>query len=453
MDEAGPLVKFARFNNGQIELFNAHTRHLQYIAVSHVWGDYSWRYVPVLGREAKISEQKDKFVSEELLALVGDIPFWMDTLTVNQRDDAEILSTVQAIPSIFRDAQKTLAVRECDGVYACCTQAAAGARSLQELHQTIALHVVEAHDGCLIEEADLQRLWTLQECLLSHTIEFVSVSKGSVVSIIMRATMLILIPGQNIKPDTSARAADPFHPRLNIVKIFENVKKLAFSFSSDGLDAPQFIIAYLFGGTVTRGPPRLPSAEDNICSNGFWRDHLCSTRVATMPRDYIFATMTQFPWYHYPPTAAEMTFAVIFADLRAQALAHGHHLSYRILCGMLTPHTSDDMEVAWSPATDVPEPRALGDFLKLFRGEHPFGDGAGSFRPEHPSWRIKVRTLSEELFNNAGRILDLVETSMKASRNVWAARSIWLMARGKPRRLSAADDQGIQRGYRAERTV
>jgi hypothetical protein len=140
-----------------------------------------------------------------------------------------------------------------------------------------------------------------------------------------------------------------------------------------------------------------------------------------MPRDYIFATMTQFPWYHYPSAAAEMTFAAIFADLRAQALAHGHHLSYRFLCGMLEPHTSDDIEVTWLPATDVPEPRALGDFLKLFRGEPSLGDGIGSFRPKQPSWRIKVRTLPEELLNNAARMLDLVEMSMKASRNVWAA--------------------------------
>lgn len=191
MDRAGPLVQFARFKNGGFELFNARTKQLQYIAISHVWGDISWRYVPIIGREAKISEQKAKFVSQELPKLVGDMPFWMDTLTVNQRDDAEVIATVQAIPAIFRDAKKTLAVRECDGLYACCSRAATGSLGLDELLQAIALHVVEKHDGCLVEEAYLQRLWTLQECLLSHTIEFVSVSKGCVSTTLICATLLI----------------------------------------------------------------------------------------------------------------------------------------------------------------------------------------------------------------------------------------------------------------------
>jgi hypothetical protein len=55
--------------------------------------------------------------------LVGDTAFWMDTLTVNQRDSAEVIATVQALPSIFRNAIKTIAIREGDGLYSCCAKA------------------------------------------------------------------------------------------------------------------------------------------------------------------------------------------------------------------------------------------------------------------------------------------------------------------------------------------
>ena len=91
----GPWVQFARFVNGKLQLFHAHTKQEKFIAVSHVWGDKAWRFVPIAGREVLISEQKADFVQNELPDLVGDVPFWMDTLTVDQHNQAEVISTVQ----------------------------------------------------------------------------------------------------------------------------------------------------------------------------------------------------------------------------------------------------------------------------------------------------------------------------------------------------------------------
>src|SRR5271154_438985 len=98
----GPLVQFARFVDGHLELFHAHTGQLDYVAISHVWGKTEWLRLPGIDHEVLVSRTKVRFIEKELPALVGNTAFWMDTLTVNQRGQAEVISTVQAIPSIFR---------------------------------------------------------------------------------------------------------------------------------------------------------------------------------------------------------------------------------------------------------------------------------------------------------------------------------------------------------------
>ena len=120
----------------------------------------------------KASEEKAKFIANDLPALVGDGAFWMDTLTVDQRDPIEVSKIVNAIPDIFRTAKKTVAVRECDGLYDCCIGAVAEFESIHEFAERFLDHSHD-HIDHLCTESYLQRLWTLQECLLSHTIEFV----------------------------------------------------------------------------------------------------------------------------------------------------------------------------------------------------------------------------------------------------------------------------------------
>ena len=64
--------------------------------------------------------RKGNFIEKDLRALVGDGAFWMDTLTVDQRNENEVLAIVQSIPTIFSMAQWTIAVRKSDGLYDCC---------------------------------------------------------------------------------------------------------------------------------------------------------------------------------------------------------------------------------------------------------------------------------------------------------------------------------------------
>ena len=175
--EKGPKVQFARFVSGELVLFSAYTSELEYIAVSHVFGETEWHSIPGIKNEVLASPQKAVFIEKELPALVGDLPFWMDILTVNQRIQAEVISVVGAIPWIFRDAVQTLAIREDDGMYSCCAKALEGIKDWKIHCSTLASHY-STHRDDLCDESYLQRLWTFQECLLSHSIRFVVCHRG-----------------------------------------------------------------------------------------------------------------------------------------------------------------------------------------------------------------------------------------------------------------------------------
>jgi hypothetical protein len=171
-DQGAPLIKFARFVSGTLELFEARTDELEYIAISHVWGDWKWRNIPGIPYEVKASQEKADLIEKDLPALVGDGAFWMDTLTVDQRNEKEVLAIVQSIPTIFEMVKRTIAVRECDGLYDCCMRAVEGFQDYAEFSEKLIAHG-NAHSDFVCDESYLQRLWTLQECLLSHTIQFV----------------------------------------------------------------------------------------------------------------------------------------------------------------------------------------------------------------------------------------------------------------------------------------
>lgn len=136
--------------------------------------------MPGIDHEILVSKQKAIFIEKKLPSLVGSEAFWMDTLTVNQRDQGEVIATVQAIPAIFRDAVKTIAVREGDGFYNCCLEAVKDFPRWENFVKKLALHSTE-HWGDVYRESYLQRLWTLQECFLSHTIQFVKGDDGMLI--------------------------------------------------------------------------------------------------------------------------------------------------------------------------------------------------------------------------------------------------------------------------------
>lgn len=100
----GPMVQFTRFADDRLNLLSAHTTEIGYVAISHVWGTTEWLQIPGIEREVLASRSKAESIEMNLLTLVGNSAFWMDTVTVNQRNQAEVISTVQSIPAIFGDA-------------------------------------------------------------------------------------------------------------------------------------------------------------------------------------------------------------------------------------------------------------------------------------------------------------------------------------------------------------
>jgi hypothetical protein len=182
------LIKFARFVNGSLELFTAKTDEVEYVAFSHVWGDWEWRMVPGIPYEVKVSQEKADFIANDLPALVGDGAFWMDTLTVDQRNEKEVLAIVDSIPAIFKMAKRTIAVRESDGFYDCCVDAVEGFEDWADFATRVIEHDSRGHRDYVCVESYLQRLWTLQECLLSRSIQFV-VSKSGMLSGLVEQTI------------------------------------------------------------------------------------------------------------------------------------------------------------------------------------------------------------------------------------------------------------------------
>lgn len=104
--------------------------------------------------------------------------------------------------------------------------------------------------------------------------------------------------------------------------------------------------------------------SEDLHTGRFLQNNFASQRSATMSRDYIFATMPQFPWYKYPMGAADMSFGDIYADLYQQAADNGHAFTCRFTRSMLNPGMVDRVE-GWLPSKQQPEPSCLGDFLKL----------------------------------------------------------------------------------------
>ncbi|CAN9289505.1 unnamed protein product [Alternaria alternata] len=396
-------IKFARFKNATLELFEAPIESTDYIAFSHVWGNWAWRSTDGIPYEIKASEEKAHFIANDLPALVGDGAFWMDTLTVNQRNPAEVSEIVDKIPTIFRMAKKTIAVRECDGLYDCCIAAVNGFESVTEFVKKFHAHDDE-HFDYICAESYLQRLWTLQECLLSHTIEFVV--------------------GTNNQPKTPAVRAQTtddvsvYRHRAERTILADALWVLAYSFSgSQGIPAMNdFFKAYVHGGTVINPRGAQRTQEEDIHTGSFLKVNRASHRSATMPRDYIFATMPSFPWYTYPSKEAlTMSFGDIYLDLYQQAARSGHAFTCRFTRSMIDA-TCTDPVIGWLPSQHLPSPTTLGDFLKLVGQRVPENSNASS---QHVHVTSVVHIEEFECDDSPDFVIALLEASLKNFQEQW----------------------------------
>ena len=115
-------IMLCRYKGGRLLKRTKVLGETKYTAVSHVWGTANWQTIKSLDEEVLASKEKVKFMENQLPSIMENRLFWMDILCIDQKDDAKIAVT-QHIPTIFRSARKTLAVRESWGFTYCCSEA------------------------------------------------------------------------------------------------------------------------------------------------------------------------------------------------------------------------------------------------------------------------------------------------------------------------------------------
>lgn len=170
--------------------------------------------------------------------------------------------------------------------------------------------------------------------------------------------------------------------------------------------------AYISNGTISRSKLS-PRTQEDIFSRYFLAVNLASNRSASESRDYIFATMPQFPWYHYPEAAEHMHSNTVFVDFHKQASRAGRAIACRITRPMTDPKDCHDAEEVWHPSWRLPEPTCLGGFLKLLGQRLPADKSLDNYHFIAP---MAVSTLS------AVRPVDtfeLVESAMRFSPRLW----------------------------------
>lgn len=195
---------------------------------------------------------------------------------------------------------------------------------------------------------------------------------------------------------------------------------LAHSFRDENTDIRSlesmydFMRAYLTNGEISRAKPRPMTDMDDIYAASFQTMNRGSNRQATKPRDYVLATMPQFPWYNVPANVKLMSFSSIFNDFHYQSWRTGHGFACRFTRSM-TEKGCTIRKDAWQPNQHQPEPSCLGDFLKLM-GERLNDD------PSEESCFfttvVKATTISNT--PNLDNTLSAVETAIHFSELVWA---------------------------------
>lgn len=294
----------------------------------------------------------------------------MDVLAVDQRDENQVIAVVENGPDIFLGAERTIAVREGDGFFDCCAEAIRNLHNLQETRSAIYNHIRD-HRFYLLEEMYLKRFWTLEEILVSHTVQFTScIDRENLTSVLTAASLMYKGPSEI--NEMSAKLAERNRSVYDNIyrdetrRIIDALNCLIMGFSLGAGEHTDrlmlaFIQAYVCCGIVTRTKSLATGAFADPLSPRFQDIFAYSERKSSKPRDYIFVSMAQQSWYCSPAGAKHMTFNEIFLDLDRQAKrAKG------FACRITESMTGDcAFDGAWNPSSDLPEPICLGDFVLL----------------------------------------------------------------------------------------
>ncbi|CAG7556530.1 unnamed protein product [Fusarium equiseti] len=409
-------LKLCRFDSGSLVTETKFLRDVDrsYYAISHIWGDALWRNVPGIDHEVLVSEEKARFIIEELPSAVGDKYFWMDVLCIDQADDDARIAVVQHIPSIFRQAAKTIVVKDGKGVRRCCLDAMGDLNNWPDTEAgprvRLLSHMREFHINGL-EEGVLLRLWPWQETVLSDHLQFLSCREPD--------------PGQERRNRLASLKFDPFVSHNSFRAITDGIHAWAhawsrvFSDTESWIDEDiRFIIALLTNGSITRRS-RIHSSLGFFSegsATGF-RDELWSQlnsmRVTSHPRDFILATLPQYGWYAPPTQARSMSFGELFVDCFEQGRRACRGFAPLISSGIIDGGRTDQ------PVSDeVPTPTCLGDFVKLLRGPVPHSV------PYLPRWAVLDCQIIPVKLHDVPPVMEIalyiIRRSMEMAAAVWA---------------------------------
>jgi hypothetical protein len=152
----------------------------------------------------------------------------MDTLTVNQRDKAEVIAVVQQIPAIFRQALKTIAVRESDGLYDGCAKVVEGSNTWDDsLENSTIMHTSMIATFSTIHTCSDSGRYRSAYCLMKSNLWSVRPVSCSRLLVMHKLTSLVR-EGRPIKENNDK--FDPFAHRAIFSSVLDSVYVLACSF-------------------------------------------------------------------------------------------------------------------------------------------------------------------------------------------------------------------------------
>ena len=371
-----------------------------YFAISHIWTEASWRDdIPGIGWPVLVSPQKANFLAERLFELVGTDFFWMDVLCVDQSSDAARTGVVNSIPAIYRGAEKTIIIREDGGIQSCCAKAIGYFKSWgMEGMDKFATHLRETHVGGIVETWT-ERLWPLQEMILSDNLLF--------------TTCMSLKAEQPLDKET-----EYFASHTAFRSISDSLYCAAQAWLEYGMDEEvaeweynMFLKAYINNGFVARRACHASRHRVRDLTNDF-AIHLNSLRVTSKPRDFVLAILPQYGWYRAPLDVKRLTFGELWIDCVQQADRSGFKFFPTITKGM-TNKIISNAEDSRNPSSEIPEPETLGDFIKLFGShEDPLEPrGWGKFIADVECSRARSGDMTETI--------RLIRQSMMFSQSEW----------------------------------
>lgn len=348
MPESSLEITFCRYVDGKVTRCILPVAGTKYLAVSHCWGKAQWQTILGIEDEVMASKEKVDFIVEQLSSIVGEDAFWMDILCVNQRDRDARIAVTQHIPTIFRQAQRTIVIRDGTGFGNCCAEALGDRENYlgdgKALQSLIIDHYGEMHrhPKLVFTEGAFSRAWILQEILLSDTIQFVRAS------------------GSQKYGERLSSVHEAWADLNQLAGIWAHRSRSAPSIHKEVISA--FVYGFMNCSTVSRLVADVPNIVHNVSDDitMFWS----SGRETSKARDFILAVMPQYEFYKMPIDTKRLTFGQLFVDAYRQIVL-AEERGY--LAPLLTAHI--DIEQLESIATsNIPEPRNLSEFARLLCG-------------------------------------------------------------------------------------